>query len=69
MRPCAVEPPASDGSSDTHVSHALSLVLGAKAVNQDLRMVVVVVMKKDGLVLSDSLQEGRPAHASEKVVN
>ena len=45
----------------THVNNALSLALGAKAINQDHHMVVVLAMKKDGLVLSVNRQEGRPA--------
>ena len=46
-----------------HVHIALSLALGAKACDQDYHMAVVLAMKKDGLVLSGSCQEGRPAHA------
>jgi hypothetical protein len=46
-----------------HVQIALSLALGAKACDQDHHMVVALAMKKDGLVLPGSRQEGRPAHA------
>ena len=45
-----------------HVGNALSLALGAEAGDKDL-MAVVLAMKKDGLVLPCSRQEGRPAHA------
>ena len=46
-----------------HVGNALSLVLGAKACDQGYHMAVVLAVKKDGLVLPGSRQEGRPAHA------
>ena len=45
-----------------HVQIALSLALGAKACDEDHHMVVVLAMKKEGLVLPGSRQEGRPAH-------
>ena len=42
-----------------HVGNALSLVLGAKACDQGYHMAVVLAVKKDGLVLPGSRQEGR----------
>jgi len=50
-------------ASAKHVRIALSLALGVKAGDQDHHMVVALAMKKDGLVLPGSRQEGRPAHA------
>jgi len=58
-----VEPAAGDDCLAKHVRIALSLALGAKAGDQDRHMVVVLAMKKDGLVLPGSRQEGRLAHA------
>jgi len=46
-----------------HVRITLLLALVVKACDQDHHMVVVLTMKKDGLVLPGSCQEGRPAHA------
>jgi len=46
-----------------HVGNALSLALGAEAGDKQHLMAVVLAVKKDGLVLPRSRQEGRPAHA------
>ena len=46
-----------------NVGNTLSLALRAEASDNEHLMVVVLMMKKDGLVLPDSCQEGRPAHA------
>ena len=46
-----------------NVGNALSLALRAEACDNEHLMVVVLAMKKDGLVLPGTRQEGRPAHA------
>ena len=47
----------------THVGNALSLALGAEACDNQHIMVVVLAMKKEGLVPPGSRQEGLPALA------
>ena len=52
-----------------HVGNALSLALGAEAGDKEHLTVVVLAMKKDGLVLPGSRQEGRPARSPVRIAS
>jgi len=56
---------ATEFAKPVHI--ALSLALGAKSCDQGYHMAVVLAVKKDGLVLPGSRQEGRPAHAPVRI--